>query len=299
MTMTETELSTDDVLAAMLTENTGRHMLDSGGAYGRNFERNGGKTVADFLAAPEVELSTGYRYADGKRTDETVVDWITLDVFHFLRQRLEYAPDLDAEFHAFATDDEHGQDSWFECLEAWFEDRGATGPGYRYDRSGPMTVNTYNGEDSLSQVLQYTVFTLPDDDADETYIALTIHGGCDVRGGYTAPRMFTSYGEDYALMDNADFEVHMREAEDVVPDPAVEPPLPMDGVPARYPRSLTIDYRGGYADRNPEPWDDKSMDEIDFHFGETPVTIAEDGTVTIADGPAKGWTVGFYPPIVS
>lgn len=32
--------STERVLIAMLTENTGRHMLDSGGAYGRNWERN-------------------------------------------------------------------------------------------------------------------------------------------------------------------------------------------------------------------------------------------------------------------
>jgi len=42
---------TADILAGMFTENTGRHMLDSGGAYGRNWEHNQGRTTADFLNA--------------------------------------------------------------------------------------------------------------------------------------------------------------------------------------------------------------------------------------------------------
>lgn len=33
-------MKTKHLIYEMLTENTGRHMLDSGGAYGRNWERN-------------------------------------------------------------------------------------------------------------------------------------------------------------------------------------------------------------------------------------------------------------------
>ena len=40
---------TKAVIADMLQENTGRHMLDSGGAYGRNWERNQGR---DFDSEP-------------------------------------------------------------------------------------------------------------------------------------------------------------------------------------------------------------------------------------------------------
>ena len=32
----------------MITENTGTHMLDSGGVAGRNWQRNKEKTLADF-----------------------------------------------------------------------------------------------------------------------------------------------------------------------------------------------------------------------------------------------------------
>jgi hypothetical protein len=47
---------TNVIIAAMLTENTGSSFLDSGSAYGRNHERQAGKTVADFRAEPEVEV---------------------------------------------------------------------------------------------------------------------------------------------------------------------------------------------------------------------------------------------------
>ncbi len=38
---------TEKKIAEMLKENTGRHMLDSGGAYGRHWERNQDKTFED------------------------------------------------------------------------------------------------------------------------------------------------------------------------------------------------------------------------------------------------------------
>ena len=286
MTMTETETETTEaILAAMLTENTGRHMLDSGGAYGRNWERNGGKTAEDFLAAPEVLVEVW------ERNGAPVIEYVTLDVFHFLAERLDYAPELDAAMRDFGTAPEREREPWWSCLEEWLEDMGATGPD-RGDK--PMVVNTYNGEDCLSQVLQYVMFSIPEDDG-EIYCALTIHGGCDVRGGYTAPRIFSAYGEGYALFDNADFSICLREPDSVVPDPTVEPPLPMAGVPERHPRTVSIDIRGGYPERYT---DDEVSDDIDFTFGETPVEAVGDGDYLITDGPAKGWLASFHPPMV-
>lgn len=290
---TTTAMSTDEVLAAMLTENTGRHMLDSGGAYGRNFERQAGMTVEDFRARPEITVEYGKRFVDGKRTDETVVDWITLDVFHFLRQRVEYAPDLDAAFREFATAPEREREPWFACLDEWFREVEACAPEGWDHKGVPWVVNTYNGEDDLSQVVQYAMFRLPHaEDPDQVYCALAIHGGCDVRGGYTAPRMFT-VAEMYDLCDNADHYVYLAEPDRTPPEG--HDPLPLD-LPPVYPRSLTIDFRGGYGERNPEPWDDPSMEHIDFIYGETPVVLGEDGRLRIASGPAEGWTVDFGPP---
>ena len=41
-------MNAKELIYKMLTENTGVHMLDSGGAYGRNWERNQVKTIEDF-----------------------------------------------------------------------------------------------------------------------------------------------------------------------------------------------------------------------------------------------------------
>lgn len=280
MTDTLTDESTEAVLVAMLTENTGRHMLDSGGAYGRHWERNGGMTVESAMAAPEVHVETWER--DGA----TVVEYVVLDVFHFLRQRCEFDADLDAQFREFAMSDEYREENWFTCLDAWLDAIGA-----RHQGDAPMVVNTYNGEDNLSQVIQYAVFDHPD--TGDAIAAIMIHGGCDVRGGYTAPRMF-AIGDPYALFDNADLEVYMRE-----PEPVIVPGQdPLFDLPARPDRSVSISIRGGYGDRYAEPYDDKSLDAIDFEFGATPVT-AEGDHYIVADGPAKGWVVHFDPPFPS
>ena len=45
--------TTAEVIADMLRENTGKHFLDSGGAYGRHWERNQDR---DFSAEPYAEV---------------------------------------------------------------------------------------------------------------------------------------------------------------------------------------------------------------------------------------------------
>lgn len=276
--LTETETkSTEQILVEMLTENTGRHFLDSGGAYGRNFERNAGKTLEDFMAAPEVRVETWER--DGN----TVVEYVTLDLFHFLRQRLNYDAELDAAFREFAMSEEMKDESWFDCLEAWFSAQGYT---------EVRVVNTCNGEDNLSQVIQYWTFR---DGDDEPKIALMVHGGCDVRGGYTSPRFFD--GDEYGLYDNGDLEVYMAEPEPVI----LEGQEALFEVPERADRRVRISIRGGYPDRDFEPWDDETLSVIDFSFGETPIESPGEGDTAylIADGPAKGWTVSFHAPYPS
>ena len=84
MTTTQTD-TTADKLSEMLQENTGRHFLDSGDHYGRNWERN---QCIDFESQPEGNVEFWNR--KGK------LDIIpTLSVFHFLKDRLEYNPELD------------------------------------------------------------------------------------------------------------------------------------------------------------------------------------------------------------
>ena len=58
------------------------------------------------------------------------------------------------------------------------------------------TINSYNGESMLSQVIQYVVYS---NENDEPRILLQIHNGCDVRGGYTTPRIFAPEDSDLGL----------------------------------------------------------------------------------------------------
>lgn len=182
MSVTET----DRVLADMLTENTGRHMLDSGGAYGRSWERNQGKTAETFLANPPVRLQHG--------------EFVTLDVFHWLRARLEYDPVMDRKLQVWNA--LFGENmAWLEVAET-FASKVSTGDADSGRFGGYLAgvTNSYNHEESLSQTIQFVIF---EDRDGETVVLLQIHGGCDVRGGYTRPRAFR-VGDDAGCMFDFD-----------------------------------------------------------------------------------------------
>jgi hypothetical protein len=190
-THTENQVTeTAQVLADMFTENTGSSILDSGSAYGRNWERNAGKTVTDLLAEDYLTLDV----LDGKIEPYS----ITINAYQFLNQRLTFDAAMDAEYMAFTKD---SQDSYMEDMANFCESvlglqesRDIYGTGYSIE-------NTYNHDGCLlSQTLQFATARTEDDE----YIILQVHGGCDVRGGYTRPRVFT--GSIEALILDADRE---------------------------------------------------------------------------------------------
>lgn len=159
-------------LADMFTENTGRSMLDSGGAYGRAWERNQGLTASDFLARPAVTVD-----ADGE---------ITVDMFNYLNDRLVFAPDMHTAWVAF--DSERPNMSWGESLDEWLDSLGVESEGAEgFYSDARWDFNTYNFDTYLNGTFQGVKFVF---DGVE-YLALQVHGGCDVRGGYTAPVIFT------------------------------------------------------------------------------------------------------------
>lgn len=181
------------VLAKMLTTNTGTHMLDSGGAYGRNWERNQG---VDFEATSPATVE--FRNYNG------ALDIVaTLNVYHWLADRLTYDAKLDRRFYRWATRPSRADDPWLQSAEEFVEHLATRGHEIAglYGEDKPFTVNTYNGEDMLSQTIQYIYFTMDGD----AYVLLQIHGGCDVRGGYTRPYAFALSGQhdDTSIMDNA------------------------------------------------------------------------------------------------
>jgi hypothetical protein len=165
-------ITVEEKLYTILTTGTGQHMLDSGGAYGRHWQRNQLRTLESFKEEKEATL------------DE--YGGLTISLFHHLWEALNVtslSEALDADFQAFSKDKEG---SYMEDSEAFIESIGAEA-GY--------SENSYNRDSCLSQVIQYQTFTLGNRD----YVALQIHQGADVRGGYTRPYIF-ELADEYALL---------------------------------------------------------------------------------------------------
>lgn len=178
---TLTRATTAGVIAAMLTENTGRHMLDSGGAYGRAWQRNAGMTVADFEARPAVTYDADY-------------DGLSLDLFHFLNERLTYVPTLTADWAAF--DAARPDSTWGDTLDEWLDGLGVPQEGGDFYSDARWGFNSYNFDgDLLNGTIQGVKFGY---DGSE-FVALQVHGGADVRGGYTAYKIFTGDVESLIL----------------------------------------------------------------------------------------------------
>lgn len=166
----------------MLKENTGRHMLDSGGAYGRNWERNQSR---NFMKEPELIVSTW------NRTDKEPENvCISINLFHYLCQHLEIttaSEKHDKRLQRILKKPESDRYD-IDIMEEYAEK-------YKNITTDVETINTYNHDSFLSQGIQFTTFT--DEESGEEIVLLQIHGGCDVRGGYTAPRAFSVRTEGF------------------------------------------------------------------------------------------------------
>lgn len=153
----------------MLTENTGEHMLDSGGAYGRHWQRNKKKSFADF----ENDKAVGWDITGDQLSYE-------VSLFHYLPTVLE----LDALCNEFNAKKVNNWDSDIygvsKAGKNWLIKK-----GFKIGNSW----NSYNGECTLSQTLQGTELKI-NGCSEGDYILLQIHNGCDVRGGYTDAKLF-------------------------------------------------------------------------------------------------------------
>ena len=184
----------ETIIESMLKENTGVAMLDSGGAYGRNWERN---QKRDFTKEPACEVECN-EFKDG---DVELI--ISYNIYHYLVNFLEYDEDcekLNEDFKKFCETPEFEKENWLTCMESWCSER---------EFFHVYTTNTYNYENILSQTIQYTTFSLTDDEYD-VHILLQIHGGCDVRGGYTKPVIFKVPERDYFMMAQNDVYAFAR-----------------------------------------------------------------------------------------
>ena len=167
-----------NLVAKMMCENTGAHMLDSGGAYGRHHERNKAMTVKDWDKTPEAQLEV-YVRAVGEKI---VVDLSAqTNVYHFMTKTLELdeycnrfnhlkCPNFDSDILGVSDN----QEAWLKKFHFEIGD----------------SFNNYNWCSPSSQTLQGTEASREGEYGTEHYVLLQVHGGCDVRGGYTDAKLF-------------------------------------------------------------------------------------------------------------
>ena len=188
-------------ITAMLKENTGKNFLDSGGSTNRHWQRN--QLVEDFSTTEPVtwELDT--------YNDQTEL-LVTLNVYHYLM-------DLSLDDRCIAFNSLQDSDGGDWVTNSDFYGMPKSGVDYLAELQEcnefeiGRTFNTYNDESILSQTLQGTFIDIDD----EKYVLLQIHGGADVRGGYTTSKLFNLGGEYmpddqgiYGTIDGVD--VHME-----------------------------------------------------------------------------------------
>lgn len=195
-----TGVKTSQIIQEMLTENTGSALLDSGGAYGRNWERNQGKTFED-QPTSWAEWST---WRDPKKPGQPFGKpelCATISLYHWMARHLRFDADMQTQLEQFAQNDpELEHESWLSIQDQFAEFLHAEDGHKR----APNTINTYNDPDSwdCSQGLQYTeLYT--DSDYEPSHLIVSVHGGCDVRGGYTAPKCFSLRHDYYEALSEA------------------------------------------------------------------------------------------------
>ena len=162
------------LIESMLKENTGIHFMDSGGGSGRAWQRN---EKRDFAKDPQVKLDIReWTDSDGK---ERIDSGFSVSTYHYLCSMLA----LDAACKKF---NKMKCENWDSELAYGLSTKGEE---FLNDVGAEIgkALNTYNWDCPLDQVLQFSPLTI---NADE-YVLLQIHGGADVRGGYTDAKLFT------------------------------------------------------------------------------------------------------------
>jgi len=193
-------METKQVIYNMLTENTGTHFLDSGGANDRHWQRNQSKTIDDFEKEEEIQIidkNSEYPY-------------LIKSLYHHLIDSCEYLEKDNKDFINWINQNPY----------SWKDNQDGRCAGSMYDVEEYMSLTygddirteyTFNYDNNLSQDIQ---FMTVGDTYDCNIIALAIHNGADARGGLTDYKIFR-IDEDYFYNFNEDVENYLEHYEGV------------------------------------------------------------------------------------
>jgi hypothetical protein len=155
------------------------------------------KSIDDFKNEPNITIldkDTKYPYAE-------------ISVFHHLVNTLEYLEDETNHLIEWINQDsyEYWKNPNGRCISSMYTIEEYMAKNYANDDiSLVYGCNTYNGDCSLSQTLQYVSVG---DTYDCDVIALSIHNGADVRGGYTDYKLFKINCESFYCSYMDEYEI--------------------------------------------------------------------------------------------
>lgn len=183
--------ATELKLQEMWQENTGIHLLDSGGTSNRKWQRNQKKTLE------QLKEPAGYFERDYH---------VFFNTFAFLLDHVFYTDDSKQLTEAFRAwvDEQPKDEAYYNSaysVEEFLLEFCAT-PQAMDDQI--TAFNTYNWDTYMDAVLQVVPFVM----GDTNYSAISYHGGMDVRGGYTDFVIFESC--DAWLLDTSDISLWCR-----------------------------------------------------------------------------------------
>ena len=176
--------TTENLIADMLTENTGVQLMDSGGDDRRMWQQR--QTALE----PQRQTALEHCQAEPFVSWDDGGDGITVSTYHHLVSVLEVterSAELDAELQALMKDSDEG---YLTDIETFVETLVEDG---RVDRRDVREVfNTYNAGEPVVQHIQGISFELDD----QWYHVIQTHNGADVRGGYSTPHVFAEAPSD-------------------------------------------------------------------------------------------------------
>lgn len=163
--------------------NSGKALCDSGGENGRAWQQ---PPIQHTQPAVSVEIYRGKTREGEAFTDVSA----TIETAHYLAENFEILSGVQDRFDAWAEDQPEGE-SWFELGQRFAEEV--------LGLHSQARDNIYNGENDLSQVFVWEVFTPEEKPSDWLYaegalVVIHIHTGADVRGGYSYPLFCRSKG---------------------------------------------------------------------------------------------------------
>ena len=180
-------MDTQQIIYNMITENTGRSILDSGDYYGRHFEENQKHSLADFVASPK--FAAKFSNSNGGLDVE-----VSKFLFHHLSDNLVYDEGMDTRWLDFA--EQFPEETW-KNLMSRFYDAAKRDEENGWEFEGQSFGGYTYGEDNvLSQDFVYNVMG--------EWVFIQTHNGCDARGGFSTPHIFRY---DDGLMSYNDFTV--------------------------------------------------------------------------------------------